>query len=82
MSGDCGKSATAAAWSSLSVRRSLREAIASLSEANRIVLVLRDVEGYSTGEVAEHLGITSTTVKVRLHRARRQVREILEEASA
>ncbi|HSG79822.1 MAG TPA: sigma-70 family RNA polymerase sigma factor [Acidimicrobiia bacterium] len=70
----------AAAAEAVELRRNLRLAIGMLSEANRIVLVLRDVEGWSTGEVAEHLGLTKTTVKVRLHRARARVRELLEEA--
>lgn len=61
------------------LRRDLRGAIARLSDANRIVLILRDVEAWSTAEVAEHLGITTTTVKVRLHRARKALRELLEE---
>ena len=55
------------------VRRGLREAIADLSPGQRAVLVLRDIEGWSTAETAHELGITTTTVKVRLHRARAKV---------
>jgi RNA polymerase sigma-70 factor (ECF subfamily) len=61
------------------VRAALRDAIAGLSPGQRAVLVLRDVYGWTTDEVAEELGITHTTAKVRLHRARKRVRALLEE---
>ncbi len=63
------------------MRRDLKAALAELTDTHRIVVVLRDVEGWSTSEVADSLGITTTAAKVRLHRARRQLREILEAAS-
>ncbi len=65
----------------LDMRRDLKAALAELTDTHRIVVVLRDVEGWSTSEVADSLGITTTAAKVRLHRARRQLREILEAAS-
>src|SRR4051794_8221068 len=52
-------------------------ALASLPEDARAVVVLRDLEGLSTKEVAELLGVTETVVKVRLHRAHGRLRTML-----
>ena len=62
------------------VRAELGSAINQLSPGHRAVLVLRDVYGWSHAEVGRELGITQTTAKVRLHRARKRVRAILEES--
>ncbi len=51
-------------------------ALAELSEDAREVVVLRDVQGLSTKETAEVLGITQGAVKVRLHRAHARLREL------
>ncbi len=59
------------------LRRVLDAAVASLPETLRSVFVLRDIEGLSTAETAEVLGLTETNVKVRLHRARLALREQL-----
>jgi RNA polymerase sigma-70 factor (ECF subfamily) len=56
----------------------LRAAIADLPEAPRSVVTLRDVEGLSTREVAELLGMSEANVRVVLHRARTQLRDQLE----
>lgn len=61
------------------VRRRLSEALALLPKEYRIVLVLRDMEGFSTEETAETLGISEAAVKSRLHRARLFVRQKLHE---
>jgi RNA polymerase sigma-70 factor (ECF subfamily) len=61
------------------VRAALQRAIARLAPGQRTVLVLRDVYGWSTEEVSAALRITRTTTKVRLHRARRRVRDLLTE---
>jgi len=61
------------------VRAGLRKAIARLSPGQRAVLVLRDVYEWTHAEVARELGITQTTAKVRLHRARKRLRKLLEE---
>lgn len=58
--------------------RLVRAAIARLPESYRIVLVLRDIEGYETGETAALLETTSGAVKVRLHRARAALKTLLE----
>jgi len=59
-------------------RAVLRRAIAALNPGQRAVVVLRDLYGWSGAETARELGITETTVKVRLHRARRRLRSLLE----
>jgi RNA polymerase sigma-70 factor (ECF subfamily) len=56
------------------VRAALEEAIGELDPGQREVMVLRDVEGLSTNEVAEVVGISPEAVKTRLHRARAAVR--------
>ncbi len=55
----------------------LRKTIQGLPPGFRIVFVLRDVEGLSTEEAAETLGLSVPAVKSRLLRARLQLRERL-----
>jgi RNA polymerase sigma-70 factor, ECF subfamily len=52
-------------------------ALAQLPEDARAVVVLRDIEGLSTKEVAELLGVTENVVKVRLHRAHARLRTLI-----
>ncbi|HIC87884.1 MAG TPA: sigma-70 family RNA polymerase sigma factor [Anaerolineae bacterium] len=59
------------------LRQELEAAVASLPETLRVVFILRDVQGLSTAEVAETLGISQSAAKVRLHRARLRLREQL-----
>ncbi len=60
------------------VRRFVRAAIDRLPETYRTVLVLRDLEDLDTAEVAELLGVTANAVKIRLHRARQALRQLLD----
>jgi RNA polymerase sigma-70 factor (ECF subfamily) len=62
------------------LRAAVREAIAKLPDAYRIVLHLRDIEELSTAETAEILGTTKNIVKIRLHRARQALRKMLDES--
>ena len=55
----------------------LNQAIWSLPEKYRIVVILRDVEEFSTEETAQILNLSPTNVKVRLHRARLFLRDRL-----
>ena len=55
--------------------RTLREGILALPEKYRVVILLRDIEGFSTAETAKILGLTPGNVKTRLHRARLFLRE-------
>ena len=57
--------------------RALEGAVDALPESFREVYVLRDVEGWSTEETAEGLGLAAATVRTRLHRARVALRERL-----
>jgi RNA polymerase sigma-70 factor (ECF subfamily) len=59
------------------VRRLLDEALARLDEKHRLVFLLRDVEGLSVRETATALDLSEGNVKVRLLRARLQLREEL-----
>jgi RNA polymerase sigma-70 factor (ECF subfamily) len=73
------------AWASLpldqvlneELHKTLKHAILELPEKYRMVLVLRDVEGFSTEESAQILKLTATNIKVRLHRARLFLRDKL-----
>lgn len=58
-------------------RRLLDDALAKLDEKHRLVFLLRDVEGLSVAETAGALGLTESNVKMRLLRARLQLREAL-----
>ena len=55
----------------------LDRAIDQLSEANKIVFLLRDIEGLSTQETAQVLELSEGSVKTRLSRGRLHLREIL-----
>jgi RNA polymerase sigma-70 factor, ECF subfamily len=59
------------------VRSLLNQALDQLDEKHRLVFLLRDVEGMSVKETAEVLGLSEANTKVRLLRARLQLREIL-----
>ncbi|MFT5712474.1 MAG: RNA polymerase sigma-70 factor (ECF subfamily) [Alphaproteobacteria bacterium] len=61
-----------------SLRAQVHMGIDALPESYRIVLQLRDIEGYDTKEVAEILEISDANVKVRLHRARSALKKLLE----
>jgi RNA polymerase sigma-70 factor (ECF subfamily) len=56
----------------------IRAAIDSLPETYRTVLLLRDIEEFNTEEAARALGVTTNTVKIRLHRARQALVKVLD----
>lgn len=56
----------------------VRDKIDALPDGYRIVLLLRDIEGYSTREAAEMIGIAEGALKVRLHRARAALKTLVE----
>ena len=60
-------------------RRLLRESIAALPENYREIITLRDVNGVSTAESAEILGLSQGNAKVRLLRARVMLRDLFVE---
>ena len=59
------------------IRKLLEKAVAELPDAFRTVFVLREIEGLSSEETASILEIPAATVKTRLFRARRQLRQTL-----
>ncbi|QDU95508.1 RNA polymerase sigma factor [Lignipirellula cremea] len=59
------------------MREAVQASIARLPDSYRSVLLLRDIEGQSTEETAELLGVTPGAVKTRLHRARQALRTLL-----
>jgi RNA polymerase sigma-70 factor (ECF subfamily) len=58
-------------------RQVMDAAVAELPESLRVVFILRDIEGLSTQETGEVVGLSEGAVKTRLHRARLQLREML-----
>jgi RNA polymerase sigma-70 factor (ECF subfamily) len=60
-----------------SIRTLVEQALEELDEKYRVVFVLRDLQGLSTEAAAQILGITESNLKVRLLRARLQLRERL-----
>jgi RNA polymerase sigma-70 factor (ECF subfamily) len=56
-------------------RKTMALALKTLSEKERAAIVLRDIEGLSTREVAQILGSTETTVRSQISRARIKLKE-------
>jgi RNA polymerase sigma-70 factor (ECF subfamily) len=56
----------------------IEEALMRLTGSIRAVVVLKDVYGWSHSEIADHLGISVTAAKVRLHRGRKELRNLLD----
>jgi len=61
------------------IKEILNEAIQNLSEEHRTVLVLRDIQGFSYEDISEILNCPEGTVKSRLNRARKALKEILKD---
>ena len=59
-------------------RKLIADTIAGLADGQRIVITLRDVEGWDSAEVCSVLKISETNQRVLLHRARSKVRAALE----
>jgi len=72
-------------WAMLPLDKLLNEELSSvinntiraLPKKYRLVIVLRDIEGFSTAETAQILNLSPPNVKVRLHRARLYLRDKL-----
>ncbi len=56
----------------------VREVIDGLSQNDRVVIILSDIEGFRDEEIAEILKVRLETAKIRLHRARSRLRKELE----
>jgi RNA polymerase sigma-70 factor (ECF subfamily) len=57
----------------LAARQRVERLMEGLDERDRLMLILKEVEGFSIEEIAEALELNANTVKVRLFRARRRV---------
>jgi RNA polymerase sigma-70 factor, ECF subfamily len=64
-------------FESTEIREMINENLDELSPLLRTAFVLREVQGFSTGEAAKKLGVTENTLKARLWRARHQLAERL-----
>jgi RNA polymerase sigma factor (sigma-70 family) len=58
-------------------RKVLEQALAQLNETQRSLVLLKDYEGYSYEEIGQITGLNESQVKVYLHRARVQLKNIL-----
>ena len=67
------------AGETIELRGKLSAALDNLNPAQRSVVVLKDIYGWTHNEVAQSLDITVTAAKVRLHRAHLKLREQLRE---
>lgn len=63
-------------------RAMVRACIARLPAAYQVILLLRDLEELDNNEVAQLLAISANTVKIRLHRARRALKTLIERQSS
>lgn len=61
------------------LRRIVEEAVEDLPPRQKVVITLRDLQGWSSKEVRNVLDISQTNQRVLLHRARSRVRAVLEE---
>jgi RNA polymerase sigma-70 factor (ECF subfamily) len=59
----------------------LRRALQALPSSYRAIVVMRELDGLSTREVATVMGISEANVKTRLHRARGMLRRQLEDGA-
>ena len=57
----------------LEARQKVERLLECLDERDRMMLVLKEVEGFAVEEIAEILDLNANTVKVRLFRARRRI---------
>lgn len=75
---DSAREAADRAYIRKEMRACVRELVEKLPEQYRAVLLLSEVEDLSNAEIAEVLGLSLDTVKIRLHRARARLRTIME----
>jgi len=62
------------------IQKKMQEAIAQLPDSFKEVIILRDIEDVSYEEIAEITGLELGTVKSRIHRARVELKKILEQS--
>ncbi|NLM03796.1 MAG: RNA polymerase sigma factor, partial [Clostridiales bacterium] len=59
--------------------RSIHDAINRLNHDQKIIIILRDIQGFSYFEISKILNISEGTVKSRISRGRKNLKNILEE---
>jgi RNA polymerase sigma-70 factor (ECF subfamily) len=57
----------------LEARERVERLLDGLDERDRLMLILKEVEGFAVEEIAQVLDLNANTVKVRLFRARRRI---------
>ena len=70
-------STTLAATAQMVVQSALQHYLADLPDDYRIAILLHDAQGVANAELAELVGCSLATAKIRVHRARRRLREAL-----
>ena len=60
------------------IQQFIQRGLLKLKEDQRELLVLRDLQGFSYEEMGELLGLPEGTIKSKLHRARMDLKEVLE----
>jgi len=63
------------------VRLDVAHALRRLNDSERLVILLRYEQGFSHPQIARRLEIPEATARVRLHRAQKRLRSLLEESS-
>ncbi len=59
------------------LKKNLHDALNTLNETQKSLVLLKDYEGYSYEEIGQITGLNESQVKVYLHRARLQLREYI-----
>lgn len=72
-----GPSSPASELERTELRSRLLNALGTLPEAHREVVLLHDLEGWKHSEIAERMELPAGTVRSHLHHARRRLRELL-----
>jgi RNA polymerase sigma-70 factor (ECF subfamily) len=58
-------------------RDELHRALGMLPDAHRVIVLMKDAYGFSCQEIADEMGMSEGAVKVRLHRARKRLKDLL-----
>ena len=63
------------------IQQFIQKGLLKLKEEQRKLLVLRDLQGFSYEEIGDMLGLPEGTIKSKLHRARMDLKEVLERST-
>ena len=67
-----------AIWETRNIQEAVQKAIEKLPPPYREVIILHDLQGFSYSEIANMLGTNEQAIRVRLHRARKRLKELLQ----